>query len=508
MKKKIIDIKQLSKKVIFFKKRNIKIVLCHGVFDLVHAGHIMHFSEAKSLGDILVVSVTPDKFVNKGPNRPVFKLKQRMQTISQINSVDYVENYSEDSTSIIKIIKPDIYCKGKDYKNHVNDITGKILDEKKSIESIGGKIHYTESKLFSSSKIINDLSINLNSDQNNFLKKIKSKSALSSRKIENKINQFKDLNILVVGETIIDKYVYCEALGKSGKEPMLVLRDLKTQKYAGGTLAIARNLSSFCRKVTILSYIGNKKNELKFVKNNLPKNVNFKHITKKNSPTILKTRFVEHINSTKLFGIHSLNDQQLAKNEEKLFLNLLKKEIHKSDIVLVSDYGHGLITEKICNFLMNNSKFLSVNAQLNAANIGFHTISKYKKSNLIIINENELRHETRDKETSLNTLLIKLSKKLKTDYLVVTSGSDGAKIFDNKRKKILNCPAFTLVAKDKVGAGDTLLSLLSLCICKKFNLDLSMLIASLGAAENVKSMASSKSISDRQIIKFLQAYLK
>ena len=119
MKKKIFSLDGLQS--IFPKEKNKgkKIVLCHGVFDLLHIGHIKHFVEAKSLGDILVVTLTPDIYVNKGPNRPAFSEKLRIEAIAALNTVDYVAlNQSPTAVSAIKKIKPNIYCKGPDYKNH------------------------------------------------------------------------------------------------------------------------------------------------------------------------------------------------------------------------------------------------------------------------------------------------------------------------------------------------------------------------------------------------------
>jgi bifunctional ADP-heptose synthase (sugar kinase/adenylyltransferase) len=135
-------------------------------------------------------------------------------------------------------------------------------------------------------------------------------------KISSTMNSFSDLKVLVIGETIIDEYVYCEALGKSGKEPILVLRDLYKEKYLGGTAAIARNVSSFCKKITLLTNIGQKNDEKKFIQSNLEKNIKTIFLNKKNSPTIIKKRFIEQINKTKVFGIYSLNDQPLDNDQE------------------------------------------------------------------------------------------------------------------------------------------------------------------------------------------------
>ena len=138
-------------------------------------------------------------------------------------------------------------------------------------------------------------------------------------------------------------------------------------------------------------------------------------------------------------GAQTLNDKLLNNQQEKQFKNLVDREILKHDIVIVSDYGHGLITDKLAKIIMRKAKFLAVNAQINAANVGFHTISKYKNSNLVIINENELRHEMRDKEKDLNLLLRDLSKKINTDYLAVTSGQEGVRVFDKIKNFIKEC---------------------------------------------------------------------
>ena len=94
------------------------------------------------------------------------------------------------------------------------------------------------------------------------------------------------IKVLIIGETIIDQYVFCEALGKSGKEPVLVLRDLKTEEYLGGAAALSRHISTFCNEISLLSMVGNKDDYLKQIKKKLPKNVSFKYIRKENSPTI------------------------------------------------------------------------------------------------------------------------------------------------------------------------------------------------------------------------------
>ena len=72
------------------KSENKKVALCHGVFDLIHPGHIIHFEQARKMGDILVVSVTSEKYVRKGPGRPYFNDEMRMKFLEAIEYIDYV----------------------------------------------------------------------------------------------------------------------------------------------------------------------------------------------------------------------------------------------------------------------------------------------------------------------------------------------------------------------------------------------------------------------------------
>ena len=265
MKKKIINYLDIEKVLKPMKKKRKKIVHCHGVFDLLHIGHLKHFKSAKKYGDILVISVTPDKFVQKGFERPYFNSEQRMESLASIEVVDFVIlNNSTNAVDIIKKIKPNYYVKGPDYKNFKEDITGQIKNEELVVKKNGGKIVFTEDPIYSSSSILNQSGSTFNLFQKSFINKIKPEINLNNFNAH--INKLQDLKVLVIGETIIDQYVFCEALGKSGKEPHLVLKNVSEELYLGGVLSIARNISDFCNKITILSMLGQKKEYEKYIK--------------------------------------------------------------------------------------------------------------------------------------------------------------------------------------------------------------------------------------------------
>ena len=156
MKNKIYTLKQLSKIIERDKKGKKNIILCHGVFDLLHIGHIKHLKKAKTYAEKLVVTITSDKFVNKGLGRPVFNQFLRSQAIAAIQDVDYVAiNDNLTAISPIRLLKPNFYCKGKEYSDSKKDVSGEIKNEIKELKKVNGKIIFTEEATFSSSRIIN-----------------------------------------------------------------------------------------------------------------------------------------------------------------------------------------------------------------------------------------------------------------------------------------------------------------------------------------------------------------
>ena len=200
--------------------KNKKIILCHGVFDVLHHGHILHLKSAKKFGDILVVSLTSDNFVNKGPNRPFNNEISRMKFLSELEIVDYVYiNKSKKATSVIKSLKPHFYIKGPDYKDKKKDRTKGILEEEKAIKSIKGEIKFTNDDVQSSTKLINQAFTDYDEEQLKVLNKIKSKFSLFE--IEKYLMKLNNKKILLVGEPIIDEYVFTQPLGLGSKSPII-----------------------------------------------------------------------------------------------------------------------------------------------------------------------------------------------------------------------------------------------------------------------------------------------
>src|SRR5436309_2588780 len=304
---KIKDIHELAAELASVR-RGRTVVQCHGVFDLLHIGHIRHFQEARKSGEMLIVTVTPDRYVNKGPHRPVFTELLRAEAIAALDGVDYVAiNKWPTAVEAIQLLRPDVYAKGSDYANASTDITGGISLERSAIEDIGGKLVFTDEIRFSSSALLNQHMSIFSDEVNDYLTKFR--RMYSTADVTGFIDRARGVRALVVGDAIIDDYQYCETLGKSGKEPILAAQFVRSEKFVGGALAVANHIASCCPDVRLVTMLGSDDSHEAFIRASLAPGVVPEFLTMAGAPTLIKRRFIETYPFQKLFEVYVMNEQ-------------------------------------------------------------------------------------------------------------------------------------------------------------------------------------------------------
>lgn len=502
--KKIINLKKLSQKIKIFKKNKKRVVLCHGAFDLLHPGHIDHLELAKKGNDILVVSLTTDSFIKKSINSPFYNQSERAKFLSNLQIVDFV-CYSESSSSIsvLNMLKPNVYCKGEEYKK--NDHIGNISKEKQFCKNNNISFKLIGKEKFSSNKIFANKFFQ-NSDMR-LVANIKKYITTKNINLDKIFNQIEKLKILVIGETIFDKYTYVSSKGISPKSNTLSCSIDTSKTMPGGALATYKYLKQFTKQVELLSAINSdlhKKNIKLIGKNNIKS-----LYTSVNFPQLVKERIVEIDkiqNIKKILTLNHFSEIKLEKKMEKQFDNFLNRNLMKFDIVIVQDFGHGLISEKMAKIIQKKSRYLSLNVQTNSLNYGFNIINrKFKKADLFTLDKKELELYSEKKNINFDYYLKELTKKLNSKHSFLTCGDKFSLGYDNR--KMLKIDTLGKDVIDTIGAGDIFHATSTLLSFIKKDLFLSLFISQISGALAVKITGNSDFPKIHQIRRTFDLYV-
>ncbi|MCK5043464.1 hypothetical protein KAR52_00490 [Candidatus Pacearchaeota archaeon] len=284
---------------------------------------------------------------------------------------------------------------------------------------------------------------------------------------EKRLDSLKDLNVFIIGDCVIDQYAFVEPKGRAMKDPILSTRFKSEESYAGGVLAVANHISSYVAKSKLVTLIGDQNSHLNFIKNSLSQNIELKSFVKENSPTTIKRRYIDYNRGNKLFKVEHMNDLPISNKLSHEIENYLCGELPKYDLVITLDYDHGFMNKDIRKILQEKSKFLSLNSQVNSANIGYNYVTKYQHAEFITMNDQELRLPLMMKFENFEEVICKFHEKFKHNNFLVTLGKEGC-IF-HKDGINYTSPILTEKLVDTVGAGDAVFAIMSLFAYSKLD---------------------------------------
>jgi len=507
VRNKIKSPEKLSKIVADLKKKGKTVVQCHGVFDIVHLGHIRHFKMAKKEGDVLVVSLTRDKFVRRGPGRPIFSEQLRAEALASLEVTDFISIIdAPTATEFIRRVKPNVYVKGIEYKAKDKDVTKKIYDEEDAVKEVGGRLAFTDDITFSSSSIINNYLDVYPPRTVKYLKAIGKRYTVNS--IINQLETLKKLKVLVVGDAIIDEYHYCSGMGKSSKSEIVVNKYISDERFAGGGLATANNVASVCDRVDLFTVLGDKPSYEAFIEHKLNPNVRPTFFKRIDTGTTVKRRFVSQDSKRKLFEVCYMQDTDIDRPLETKIINRLNTIVGKYDLVIVADFGHGLLTTRMIRAISAKAKYMAINVQTNSANAGFNLVTKYPKADCVCIDEMELRFAAHDKFGDVRTLSKKIYNQIKgCKHIIATRGSYGS-ICYSKAHGYHETPAFSSNVIDPIGAGDAFFAFVAPCFAAGMPQELVSFVGNAVGSLAVQIVCNREPVNSVDLIKFITRLLK
>lgn len=503
---KLHTLESLAEKADALRRAGRHVVLCHGTFDLLHIGHIRHLQRARQEGDTLFVTVTGDAYVNKGPGRPVFTHELRAENLAALECVDAVAvNQAAAAVNVLDLIKPDVYVKGADYQHADADVTGNIARERATVERHGGRILFTQEITSSSTHLLNEHFRVFPAQVRTFLGEFKSR--FTDPQVSTALQSLANINVLVVGDGIVDEYHYTNFLGQTGKGNVLAVRYRDAERFAGGSIAVANHLGGFATKVTLLCALGGQESHEKFIRLKLRSNVVPVFFTNPDARTLVKRRYVGD-DMAKLFEVYYGEEEITTPELNKKICEWLKRNLARYDAVIVPDFGNGFISNDMVQLLSAKARFLAVNTQMNSGNRGFHQVTRYPRADFVALNEPELRLATNDRSGDLSALGTSVAQRLNATHLAVTRGTQGALMLDIKAQAEHAIPALSTVVVDRIGAGDAFLSLAGLSLAGGLDTELAGFFGSVAAALDVQIVCNREPIDPVGMYKYINTLMK
>ncbi|MCW5770136.1 MAG: adenylyltransferase/cytidyltransferase family protein [Rhodospirillaceae bacterium] len=505
---KILSLAELAAAAHRLRESGLRVVQAHGSFDLLHVGHLRHLRAAKAFGDVLVVTITADRFVSKGPGRPVFAERLRAEMLAALEIVAHVAIVeAADALPAIAAIRPAVYAKGEEYRNPADDVTGMIVHERAAVERFGGALCFTDGATFSSTQLINRHLSALDPPVRRYLSALRERDALAT--ILNAIDALADKAVTFVGDAIIDEYRYVLPMGKPPKEHIIAARRQSEEVFAGGVIAAANHAAGLCRHIDVVTGLGEEESHEALVRRSLKPNVDLRAVVRPQAPTTLKRRYVDAGSLRKLFEVYHIDDAPLAPALASELDRLVDTYCPRADAVVVTDFGHGLIGPQTIDRLVASAPFLAVNAQTNSANLGYNLVTRYPGPDFVCIDEHEARLAVADRASSPEDVVRHLADRMAAcPNIVVTTGSRGCLAYSRAGDRVQAIPAVAQHPTDTMGAGDAFLAVAAPLVALGLPLELAGFVGNVAGTLKVGVVGHRSAIGKAALVKAITGLLK
>ncbi len=455
------------------------LVMCHGVFDVVHPGHMRHMIYAKGKADILVASLTADQHITKGDYRPHVPQNIRAANLAAFEMVDYVIiDHNNTPLENIKKLKPDFFAKGYEYSG--KNKPKKTQEEDELVKSYGGQMLFTPGDVvYSSSKFIKLQAPQIRLEK---LASLMESQGIGIDTLINALTFKKPMRIHVVGDTIVDGITYTNVIGGQIKTPTLSVRMESQENFVGGAGVVAKHLKAAGAEVVFTTLLGDD-DLANFVLSDLADaGVEVQAIIDKNRPTTYKNAIVA--NNYRLVKIDTLDNSSISDSKLEDFIENIKST--KADVVIFSDFRHGIFNKRTIDELVAAipEKIFKVADSQVASRWG--NITEFQGFDLITPNEREARFALGDQDSGVRPLAARLYEAANCKNLILKLGEKGSitcgtKDFNSPDSAIF-VDSFADHVIDPVGSGDALLAYATLAFAKGHSPAVASILGSIAAA--------------------------
>ncbi len=457
------------------REAGLRLVQCHGCFDIVHPGHIRHLRQAKSLGDVLLVSITGDDTMKKGTGRPLIPQELRAENLAALDFVDFV--YVEPGPTAVDLlewVRPDVYVKGKEYEFN-NDPRFRI--ERETVEKHGGRVVFSSGDVvFSSSALIAAMEQSVDPFHAR-LAQLTQAPELGATDLGEILSNIRGKRVVVVGETILDTYTMCDRPDVAGESPVMTLRPLEQRKYDGGAAIIARHAAALGACPVLVTTLPENAESRALVARLNSEGIEVRSLAA-GARIAEKQRLL--VGTQKMVKIDLVEPLVLDAAQQRELLGLAKDAAAGGcDAAIIADFGLGLFSpsllSEMCGALRPLAGVLSGDVSGRRSNL-----LAMRDMDLLCPSENELRDATRKHSEGVPLAVWTLLEATQTKNAIVTLGGDGLIAFNrlsfdgaetstddgsfSRRLGSEHVPALAPMAIDALGCGDALLTTATLAM--------------------------------------------
>ncbi len=466
-----------------------RVVQCHGCFDIVHPGHIRHLRQAKAHGDILLVTITGDSAFTKREGAPLIPEELRADNLAELDCVDWVcIDQRATAAELLAEVQPDVYIKGQEYEAN-ND--PRFAQERAAVEAAGGQVVFSSGDVvFSSTALIAALERSVD-PYHARLVQLLGRPELDGGRLTGVISAFRGKKVLVVGETIIDKYFLCDQPEVASESPVLTLRPLESRRYEGGAAIIARHLAALgaCPVLlTALPETGDDGLRLRLA----AEGVEVLGVPMA-QPLPEKHRYL--VGTQKVMKVNNLSPLLLSSAARQRLVRAAADIAGGFEAAIIADFGNGMLTPGLIDQLAVRLR-PSVNILAGDVSGPKAPLLAFRRFDLLTPSEPEARGATRSFNESLPAVAWQVLAQTQSRRLFVTLGGDGLIAFEpisgadaaddagpnRSRVRGEHVPALCGYPIDPLGCGDALLAAATLALAANAGDIASAFLGSLAAA--------------------------
>jgi rfaE bifunctional protein kinase chain/domain/rfaE bifunctional protein nucleotidyltransferase chain/domain len=465
------------------------VVHCHGCFDVVHPGHIHHLQFARSLGDVLVVSVSADRHVNKGAARPLIPDSLRAASVAALECVDYVYvNPEPTAVELLAAMRPDVYVKGSEYERS-ND--PRFLAERDTVTRHGGRVVFSSCDVvYSSTALIGSLNAERLRDEK--LARLRERHGLGDAHLLQLLARGRGQKVVVVGDYVLDRYHFCDATGLAAEGPMMSLRALRRQDYDGGAGVVALHLAGLGARPLLVTALADDEPSRHAELRLTSAGVDVRS-SRARRQLVTKHRYL--VDQSKLFKVDEGSPTPADSLEEQRLTDRVLDAADGAAAVVFADFGYGVITGGLLDRILPR---LRSRVPVLAADVGGRqgNLLRYRGVDLLCPTEREARSALNDFSGGLGAVAWNLLSATGARQAIITLGKQGLVTFERdgqsaaERLRSEYLPALCPQGIDPLGCGDALLATATLALCAGGSLQAAALLGSIAAALEVREVGN------------------